>query len=123
MVKYYYPGSTRIAMRQGSTLNWLFGDHFCRKPRQTFGGSTSAVANADGTPLANGEQRYKLWGEKRYPTGASGLPITSVWRWVGGCNAELVICIDFDFDCIISDRSGILHAKKSLDPSNLSCLW
>jgi len=48
-------------------LLWLLGDHL---------GSTSRVANADGTPLANGEQGYKPWGEKRYPTGASGLPIT-----------------------------------------------
>jgi len=67
MIKYNYAGSTRIAMRQGSTLNWLFGDHL---------GSTSRAANEDGTPLANGEQGYKPWGEKRYPTGASGLPTT-----------------------------------------------
>jgi RHS repeat-associated protein len=77
MVKYYYAGSTRIAMRTGtgtgeSGLLWLLGDHL---------GSTSRVANADGTPYANGEQRYKPWGEKRYPTGASGLPTT--FRYTG----------------------------------------
>ena len=91
MVKYYYAGSTRVATRTGAGANetgllWLFGDHFCRKPRQTFGcrkprqtfgGSTSRVANADGTPYTNGEQRYKPWGEKRYPTGASGLLTTA----------------------------------------------
>jgi RHS repeat-associated protein len=70
-------GSTRVAMRTGAGsgtdgLLWLLGDHL---------GSTSRVANADGTPLANGEQRYKPWGEKRYPTGASGLPTT--FRYTG----------------------------------------
>jgi RHS repeat-associated protein len=64
MVKYYYAGSTRIAMRQGSTLNWLFGDHL---------GSTSAVANENGS--AGPTQLYKPWGEKR-PAGASSLPTT-----------------------------------------------
>jgi RHS repeat-associated protein len=77
-------------MRTGSTLYWLLGDHICRKARQTFGcrkarqtfgGSTSRVANADGAPYTNGEQRYKPWGEKRYPTGASGLPTT--YRFTG----------------------------------------
>ncbi len=34
MIKYYYAGSTRVAMRQGSTLYWLLGDHL---------GSTSRV--------------------------------------------------------------------------------
>ncbi len=77
MVKYYYAGSTRVAMRTGTGTNetgllWLLGDHL---------GSTSRVANADGTPLANGEQRYKPWGEKRYPSGASGLPTT--YRFTG----------------------------------------
>jgi YD repeat-containing protein len=62
--QYYYAGSTRIAMRQGSTLNWLFGDHL---------GSTSAVANEDGS--AGPTQLYKPWGEKR-PAGASSLPTT-----------------------------------------------
>ena len=77
MIKYYYAGSTRIAMRTGAGTNetgllWLFGDHL---------GSTSRAANEDGTPYANGEQGYKPWGEKRYPTGASGLPTT--YRFTG----------------------------------------
>jgi YD repeat-containing protein len=53
MIKYYYAGSSRVAMRQGwgsgtTGLLWLFGDHLS---------STSRVANVDGTPYANGEQR------------------------------------------------------------------
>jgi len=74
MVKYYYAGSTRIAMRTGTGsgttgLLWLFGDHL---------GSTSAVANADGT--SGPTQLYKPWGEKR-PAGASSLPTT--YRYTG----------------------------------------
>jgi RHS repeat-associated protein len=42
-------------------------------------GSTSIAANADGT--LSSEQRYKPWGEKRYPTGASTLPTT--FRFTG----------------------------------------
>jgi hypothetical protein len=61
---YYYAGGTRIAMRQGSTVNYLLGDHL---------GSTALAANGTtGALLA--EQRYKPWGEQRYPTGASTLP-------------------------------------------------
>jgi hypothetical protein len=67
MVKYYYDGATRVAVRTGSTLNWLFGDHL---------GSSSRGANSDGTPITNGEQRYKPWGEKRFPTGDSAIPTT-----------------------------------------------
>jgi RHS repeat-associated protein len=66
MKKYYYDGATRVAMRTGnSTLNWLFGDHL---------GSSSLAANSDGSLLPNGEQRYKPWGEKRFPTGDSAIP-------------------------------------------------
>jgi RHS repeat-associated protein len=70
--QYYYADATRVAMRVDGDLYWLLGDHL---------GSTSRVANENGTPLANGEQRYKPWGEKRYPTGASGLPTT--FRYTG----------------------------------------
>jgi RHS repeat-associated protein len=68
MVRYYYDGATRVAVRTGSsTFNWLFGDHL---------GSSSRAANSDGSPLTNGEQRYKPWGEKRFPTGDSAIPTT-----------------------------------------------
>jgi RHS repeat-associated protein len=72
MKKSYYAGEVRIAMRTGSGtgtsgLLYLFGDHL---------GSASRVANPDGTPYTGGEQRYKPWGEQRYPAGASTLPTT-----------------------------------------------
>jgi hypothetical protein len=51
---YYYAGSVRVAMRQGSTPSYLFADQL---------GSTSVVANSSGSKTA--EVRYKAWGEVR----------------------------------------------------------
>jgi RHS repeat-associated protein len=62
--KYYYAGTQRIAVNDNGTLYWLLGDHL---------GSTSLAANGT-TGTLTSEQRYKPWGEKRYPTGASTLP-------------------------------------------------
>jgi RHS repeat-associated protein len=59
MKKYYYAGAVRVAMRVGSQAPlWLLGDHL---------GSTSRVANNNGTPY--GEKRYKAWGETRFDQG------------------------------------------------------
>ena len=55
---YYYAGSVRVAMRQGSTLSYLFADQL---------GSTSVVANSSGSKTA--EVRYRAWGEDRYTSG------------------------------------------------------
>jgi RHS repeat-associated protein len=67
MVKYYYAPSTgsgqagqRVAMRQGSTLYYLLGDHL---------GSTAITANSSGSK--SGELRYKAWGENRYTYGST----------------------------------------------------
>jgi RHS repeat-associated protein len=62
--KYYYAGGTRIAVNDNGTLYWLLGDHL---------GSTSIAANGT-TGAWYAEQRYKPWGEQRYPSGASTLP-------------------------------------------------
>ena len=59
--KYYYAGRTRIAMRAGSTLSWLFGDHL---------GSQSMAANA-ANGSKTGEIRFKAWGEDRYTWGST----------------------------------------------------
>jgi RHS repeat-associated protein len=61
---YYYAGGARIAMRQGITVSYLLGDHL---------GSTAIAANGTTGALLS-EQRYKPWGEQRYPAGASALP-------------------------------------------------
>ncbi len=56
MIKYYYAGSQRVAMRQGSSaLYYLLGDHL---------GSTAITANSNGTLYT--EQRYYPWGDTRY---------------------------------------------------------
>jgi hypothetical protein len=73
MKKYYYAGSTRIAVRTGTADPlWLLGDHL---------GSTSQTAYYDGTAYTNGWQLYKPWGEKRYPSGDSAIPTT--YRYTG----------------------------------------
>jgi len=77
MVKYYSAGAERVAMRTGTAAPlWLLGDHL---------GSTSTLANYDGTIFRNGStparQGYKAWGEQRFPAGASPLP--STFRYTG----------------------------------------
>jgi RHS repeat-associated protein len=66
MKKYYYAGTTRVAMRTGvmtdtTGINWLFGDHL---------GSQSITTDENGNkynpPV---EVRYKAWGEERYTSG------------------------------------------------------
>ncbi len=72
LVKYYYAGGTRVAMRSGSSDPlWLLGDHL---------GSTSKVVYYDGLS-EHSQQLYNPWGEKRYPTGAPTLPTT--FRYTG----------------------------------------
>lgn len=58
MKKYYYHGSTRVAVREGSSLYYLVGDHL---------GSTSLAYDTNGNKV--GEMRYKAWGEDRYVDG------------------------------------------------------
>ncbi|GEM_PF-3136472 len=61
MVKYYYAGGQRVAMRVGSNApSFLLGDHL---------GSTSLTANSSGSKVA--ELRYKPWGESRYTSGVT----------------------------------------------------
>ena len=61
MTKYYYAGGQRVAVRRGSTLSLLFGDHL---------GSTSYTAD----PVLGRRWtslRYKAWGEQRYAEGVA----------------------------------------------------
>ncbi len=68
VTKYYFAGATRIAMRTGSTLTYLLGDHL---------GSTSLTTDDLGNFVS--ELRYKPWGETRY---SSGTTATS-YRYTG----------------------------------------
>jgi RHS repeat-associated protein len=59
MTTYYYASGQRMAVRRGSTLSLLFGDHL---------GSTAYTAD----PLLGRRWtslRYKTWGEQRYAEG------------------------------------------------------
>ena len=60
VTKYYYAGSQRVAMRTGSTLYYLLGDHL---------GSTSITTSSSGGLVS--ELRYKPWGETRYSSGTT----------------------------------------------------
>jgi RHS repeat-associated protein len=60
VTKYCFAGAQRVAMRKGSTLSYLLGDHL---------GSTSITTNTSGTLVS--EMRYKPWGETRYTSGTT----------------------------------------------------
>lgn len=53
--KYYYAGSTRVAMTENGALSWLLSDHL---------GSTSVTVNSGGSKT--GELRYSAFGGTRY---------------------------------------------------------
>jgi len=58
VTKYYYVGGQRIAVRQGSTLSFLHGDHL---------GSATVATDANGNRI--GELRYTPYGVTRYEWG------------------------------------------------------
>ena len=58
--RYYFAGSQRIAMRQGTALYYLLSDHL---------GSTSIVTDASGNLIS--QTKYKAWGEVRYSSGTT----------------------------------------------------
>ncbi len=60
VTKYYFAGASRIAMKTGSTLTYLLGDHL---------GSTSLTTDALGNLVS--ELRYKPRGETRYSSGTT----------------------------------------------------
>jgi len=62
MKKYYYAGTTRVAMRTGdSTLNYLFEDHSL-VPRDRLGSQAITAYYYGGK---SGEIRYYTWGTER----------------------------------------------------------
>jgi RHS repeat-associated protein len=60
ITKYYYAGSSRVAMKVGSTVHYLLGDHL---------GSTSLTTDASGNVMS--ELRYSAWGGVRYSSGST----------------------------------------------------
>jgi RHS repeat-associated protein len=69
MTQYYKAGGQTVAVRRGSTLNYLLTDHL---------GSTSKTIDSISKRVLT-EVRYKAWGEERYN---SGSPPTSL-RFTG----------------------------------------
>ncbi len=60
VTKYYFAGTSRIAMRTSGTLTYLLTDHL---------NSTSITTNSSGGLVS--ELRYKPWGETRYSSGTT----------------------------------------------------
>ena len=58
ITKYYFAGSTRIALRKDGVLNYLLSDHL---------GSSSITTDANGVAIA--KMLYTAWGETRYASG------------------------------------------------------
>jgi RHS repeat-associated protein len=67
MKRYYYAGSQRVAMRTGSTLNFLLGDHSL-VPRDMLG---SQAITTTSTGSKSAEIRYYPWGTERYTYGTT----------------------------------------------------
>jgi RHS repeat-associated protein len=61
MIKYFSANGQRVALKKGSTVYLLFGDHL---------GSTAITANSTTGALV-GELRYKAWGEQRHSSGTT----------------------------------------------------
>jgi RHS repeat-associated protein len=73
VTKYYFAGTTRIAMRkytipQNMSVEYFLGDHL---------GSTSITTDTNGAKVS--EMRYKPWGEIRY-SWTAGLSTTPVYE-------------------------------------------
>jgi RHS repeat-associated protein len=73
VTKYYYLAGQRVAMRQGSALTYLYGDHL---------GSTSLIANAAGAVMA--ETRYQPYGQVYWQWGATQTDFTFTGQRMDG---------------------------------------
>jgi hypothetical protein len=86
MKKYYYTGTTRVAMRTGSGtgtagINWLFGDHL---------GSQSVTTDANGAWA--GQVLYKAWGEDRYVWGTTPTSYRYTGQRKDSYNIQFAFC-------------------------------
>ena len=103
MTKYYYAGTTRVAMRNGdgtgaNGLVYLLGDHL---------GSASLTADPlDGDKLS--ELRYKAWGETRYAL--TSLPTDR--RYTGQIEEAGIGLYFFSRAGADADESGLRRSKS-----------
>ncbi len=70
MASYYYAGGQRVALRRGSVLNYLLGDHL--------GSNSLSVDNVNGSRLT--ELRYKAWGTDRTAQNPGRMPTSYARR-------------------------------------------
>jgi len=82
--KYYYLGGQRIAMRRGSTLTYLHGDHL---------GSASLATDASGTKITDSDTRYSPYGVTRPGLAGTGLPTDR--RFTGQREEASLGCYDY----------------------------
>jgi hypothetical protein len=75
--KYYYTGSSRLALRDGETLYYLFGDHLS---------STSKIYRVDNSAVTT--LLYKAWGETRYSNG----DIPTTYHFTGQRELSILTC-------------------------------
>jgi len=123
MIKYYYAGTARVAMRTGNTtqqtvnLNYLLADHL---------GRTGKTADAAGAAI--GEQRYKAWGETRFSSGT----IATTFQYTGQRD-QVEIGLYFygarwwglssmSTDVISNARGGIIFAARSVSSLSTVCI-
>jgi RHS repeat-associated protein len=81
---YYYAGSTRVAMRQGSAVYYLHGDHL---------GSATLTTDANGAPTS--QLRYLPYGAPRpgYPSGS----VPTDYRFTGQRSEEASLGSLYDY--------------------------
>jgi len=73
ITQYYYAGSERIAMRQGSSQpQYLLGDHL---------GNTTMLVDAAGQVVPGGVRLYKPWGETQPESGVMPAKYRYTGQW------------------------------------------
>ena len=110
VTKYYYHGSTRIAMRKGGQLYYLHGDHL---------GSTSLTTDASGKVVH--DARYLPYGQVRWESWVIHhrlwlhRPAERVWFWADGFQCSILLGAVGDvhparYPCVRSDQRRRLQS-------------
>ncbi len=110
MVKYYYAGGQRVAMRKGTgNPTYLFGDHL---------GSTSKTytRNSDNT-ITTTEQRYYPWSGTRYSYGSAPAPPESAIIVVYGGFDRVPVRFSRNHRAVRTRPQGRSHRANPQNPS------
>jgi RHS repeat-associated protein len=101
--KYYFAGTSRIAMRTSSTLTYLLTDHL---------NSTSITTNSTGGLVS--ELRYKPWGETRYTSGTT----STKYQYTGQFSYESDFGLMFYNARFYDSQLGRFTSADSIIPEN-----